>query len=88
MDKLITGFFTFTGSKTARESNKIELIILPVWNRKLKHLMREEDFSGPEEVKFGVRQAMKDVSEKELFEQLKKLKQHCQEVIERRGYII
>ena len=53
--------------------------------RKLKHLLRNEDFGGHEEATAAVQWAMGRVSEDELFDQLKKLRDHCHEVIQAGG---
>ena len=49
--------------------------------RKLKHLLRNEEFNDYEDLTEGVQRAMKSVPEDELFEQFKKLKDHCHDVI-------
>ncbi|QQP38768.1 Uncharacterized protein FKW44_019444 [Caligus rogercresseyi] len=49
--------------------------------RKLKHLLREDEFGGHEEATLAVQRAMKRVSEDELYNQLRKLQGHCHVVI-------
>ncbi|QQP37652.1 Transposase [Caligus rogercresseyi] len=49
--------------------------------RKLKHLLREDEFGGHEEATLAVQRAMKRVSEDELYDQLRKLQGHCHDVI-------
>ncbi|QQP42458.1 Uncharacterized protein FKW44_017132 [Caligus rogercresseyi] len=49
--------------------------------RKLKHLLREDEFGGHEEATLAVQRAMRRVSEDELFDQLRKLREHCHDVI-------
>nr|XP_040574639.1 histone-lysine N-methyltransferase SETMAR-like [Lepeophtheirus salmonis] len=49
--------------------------------RKLKHLLRNDEFEGHEEATTAVQRALKRVSEDELFDQLKKLREHCHDVI-------
>ncbi|QQP51476.1 Uncharacterized protein FKW44_012853, partial [Caligus rogercresseyi] len=44
--------------------------------RKLKHLLREDEFGGHEEATFVVQRAMRRVSEDELYDQLRKLRGH------------
>ena len=53
--------------------------------RKLKTMLRDEDFNGPEEVEAAVRRAMKRIPEEELFEQLIKLRAHLNDVIGAEG---
>ncbi|QQP41003.1 Uncharacterized protein FKW44_015247 [Caligus rogercresseyi] len=48
---------------------------------KLKHLLREDEFGGHEEVRLAVQRAMRRVSEDELYDQLRKLRGHCHDVI-------
>ena len=49
--------------------------------RKLKYLLRNDEFRGHEEATAAVQRAMKRVSEDELFDQLRKLRDHCHDVI-------
>ncbi|QQP52164.1 Uncharacterized protein FKW44_004213 [Caligus rogercresseyi] len=49
--------------------------------RKLKHLLREDEFGGHEEATLAVQRAMRRVSEDELYDQLRKLRGHCHDVI-------
>ncbi|QQP51868.1 Uncharacterized protein FKW44_013339, partial [Caligus rogercresseyi] len=49
--------------------------------RKLKHLLREDEFGGHEEATLAVQRAMMRVSEDELYDQLRKLRGHCHDVI-------
>ncbi|QQP57880.1 Uncharacterized protein FKW44_003021, partial [Caligus rogercresseyi] len=49
--------------------------------RKLKHLLREDEFGGHEEATLAVQRAMRRVSEAELYDQLRKLRGHCHDVI-------
>ncbi|QQP56895.1 Uncharacterized protein FKW44_001720 [Caligus rogercresseyi] len=49
--------------------------------RKLKHLLREDEFGGHEEATLTVQRAMRRVSEDELYDQLRKLRGHCHDVI-------
>ncbi|QQP52228.1 Uncharacterized protein FKW44_004316, partial [Caligus rogercresseyi] len=49
--------------------------------RKLKHLLWEDEFGGHEEATLAVERAMRRVSEDELYEQLRKLRGHCHDVI-------
>ncbi|QQP40335.1 Uncharacterized protein FKW44_014340 [Caligus rogercresseyi] len=44
--------------------------------RKLKHLLREDEFGGHEEATIAVQRAMRRVSEDELYDQLRKLWGH------------
>ena len=53
--------------------------------RKLKHLLRDDLFRSHEEVTSAVQRAMKMIDENELFDQLKKLREHCKDVIAARG---
>ncbi|QQP52518.1 Uncharacterized protein FKW44_004693, partial [Caligus rogercresseyi] len=48
---------------------------------KLKHLLREDEFGGHEEATLAVQWAMRRVSEDELYDQLRKLRGHCHDVI-------
>ena len=49
--------------------------------RKLKHLLRDDLFRTHEEATSAVQRAMKMIDENELFDQLKKLREHCKDVI-------
>ncbi|QQP49749.1 Uncharacterized protein FKW44_010518 [Caligus rogercresseyi] len=49
--------------------------------RKLKHLLLEDEFGGHEEATLAVHRAMRRVSEDELYDQLRKLRGHCRDVI-------
>ncbi|QQP39004.1 Uncharacterized protein FKW44_019751, partial [Caligus rogercresseyi] len=49
--------------------------------RKLKHLLREDEFGGHEEATLAVQRMMRRVSEDELYDQLRKLRGHCHDVI-------
>ncbi|QQP53095.1 Uncharacterized protein FKW44_005443 [Caligus rogercresseyi] len=49
--------------------------------RKLKHLLREDEFGGHEEATLAVQRAMRRVSEDELYDQLRKLRGHCHDII-------
>ncbi|QQP52257.1 Uncharacterized protein FKW44_004354 [Caligus rogercresseyi] len=49
--------------------------------RKLKHLLWEDEFGGHEEATLAVQRAMRRVSEDELYDQLRKLRGHCHDVI-------
>ncbi|QQP57813.1 Transposase [Caligus rogercresseyi] len=49
--------------------------------RKLNHLLPEDEFEGHEEATLAVQQAMRRVSEDELYDQLKKFREHCHDVI-------
>ena len=49
--------------------------------RKLKHLLRDELFRTHEEATSAIQRAMKMIEENELFGQLKKLREHCKDVI-------
>ena len=48
--------------------------------RKLKYLLRNDEFRGHEEATAVVQRAMKRVSEDELFDQLRKLRDHCHDI--------
>ncbi|QQP53517.1 Uncharacterized protein FKW44_006023, partial [Caligus rogercresseyi] len=48
---------------------------------KLKHLLREDEFGGHEEATLAVQRAMRRVSKDELYDQLRKLRGHCHDVI-------
>ncbi|QQP54386.1 Transposase [Caligus rogercresseyi] len=48
--------------------------------RKLKHLLREDEFGDHEEPTIAVQRAMRRVSEDELYDQLRKLRGHCNDV--------
>ncbi|QQP50129.1 Uncharacterized protein FKW44_011029 [Caligus rogercresseyi] len=48
---------------------------------KLKHLLREDEFGGHKEATIAVQRAMRRVSEDELYDQLRKLRGHCHNVI-------
>ncbi|QQP39897.1 Uncharacterized protein FKW44_013757, partial [Caligus rogercresseyi] len=47
----------------------------------LKHLLREDEFGGHKEATLAVQQAMRRVSEDELYDQLRKFRGHCHDVI-------
>ncbi|QQP40785.1 Uncharacterized protein FKW44_014944 [Caligus rogercresseyi] len=47
----------------------------------LKHLLREDEFGGYEEATLAVQRVMRRVSEVELYDQLRKLRGHCHDVI-------
>ena len=49
--------------------------------RKLKHLLRDDLFRTHEDAISAVQRAMKMIDENELFDQLKKLREHCKDVI-------
>ncbi|QQP54273.1 Uncharacterized protein FKW44_007051 [Caligus rogercresseyi] len=49
--------------------------------QKLKHLLREDEFGSHEEATLAVQRAMRRVSEDELYDQLRKLRGHCHDVI-------
>ncbi|QQP52816.1 Uncharacterized protein FKW44_005078, partial [Caligus rogercresseyi] len=49
--------------------------------RKLKHLLREDEFGGHEEATLAVQRSMRRVSEDELYDQLRKLRGHCHDAI-------
>ncbi|QQP48846.1 Uncharacterized protein FKW44_009287 [Caligus rogercresseyi] len=53
----------------------------PVPVRKLKHLLWEDEFGGHEEATLAVQRAMRRFSEDELYDQLRKLRGHCHDVI-------
>ncbi|QQP51041.1 Uncharacterized protein FKW44_012247 [Caligus rogercresseyi] len=49
--------------------------------RKLKHLLWEDEFGGHEEATLAVQRAMRRVSKDELYDQFRKLRGHCHDVI-------
>ncbi|QQP55784.1 Uncharacterized protein FKW44_000230, partial [Caligus rogercresseyi] len=49
--------------------------------QKLKHLLREDEFGGHEEATLAFQRAMRRVSEDKLYDQLRKLRGHCHDVI-------
>ncbi|QQP37615.1 Uncharacterized protein FKW44_017937 [Caligus rogercresseyi] len=49
--------------------------------RKLKHLLRKDEFGGHEEATLAVQWATRRVSEDELYDKLRKLRGHCHDVI-------
>ncbi|QQP50672.1 Uncharacterized protein FKW44_011762, partial [Caligus rogercresseyi] len=49
--------------------------------RKLKHLLREDEFGGHEEATLAIQREMRRVSEDDLYDKLRKLRGHCHDVI-------
>ena len=66
----------------------------PIWTfanrdwylfRKVKHLLRNHDFYCREDVKDSLQRVVKSLPEDELYQQLKKLRDKCEAVIEAGG---
>ena len=53
--------------------------------RKVKHQLQGHDFDCPDDVKMSMQQALWSIPEDELFEQLKKLRKHCEDIIQASG---
>ena len=53
--------------------------------RKIKHWLKGYDFGGHEDVKDCMQRVVRSLPEDELFQQLKKVRDHCQTIIEAGG---